>query len=315
MGRQFDDLMLGSIELFCLSAEHASFTAAAAAAGLTPPAVSRAIGRLEQRLGIRLFTRTTRRVQLTDAGRVYFQQCRQALNQLIDAEREVGGQQRVPSGTLRISVPTPLGHYRILPLLPVFRSRYPNVQLDVHVSDRNVDLTADRYDLVVRGRTPPDSSFVARKLLDAELVVVATPDYLARRRAPRTPSDLAAHDCLQFLLPRNGQPVPWLFRENGADIELPTQGSIACAEHLLAAVTLARHGGGVLQTYRFIVEDDLTRGNLVELLAEFGGRSRPFSLIHAGGPHMPLRLRVFIDFLVDAFRRNPSLSPAETGSA
>lgn len=313
MSRRFDDLMLGSIELFCLSAEHASFTAAAAAAGLTPPAVSRAIGRLEQRLGVRLFSRTTRRVQLTEAGRLYFQQCRQALSQLVDAEREIGGQQRVASGTLRISVPTPLGHYRILPLLPVFRARHPDVQLDVHVSDRNVDLIADGYDLVVRGRTPPDSRLVARKLFDAELVVVATPGYLARNRAPQTPADLAAHDCLQFLLPRNGQPVPWLFRENGTDIELPTRGAIACAEHLLAAVTLARHGGGVLQTYRFIVEDDLARGDLVELLPRFGGRSRPFSLIHAGGPHTPLRLRVFIDFLVDAFGQ--SVPTAATSSA
>ncbi|MBL8300943.1 MAG: LysR family transcriptional regulator [Rhodanobacteraceae bacterium] len=306
MSRQFDDLMLGSIELFCLSVEHASFTAAATAAGLTPPAVSRAIGRLEQRLGVRLFTRTTRQIHLTDAGRVYFQQCRQALNQLIDAEREIGGQQLVPSGNLRISIPTPLGHCRILPVLPAFRARYPNVQLDVHVSDRNVDLTADGYDLVVRGRTPPDSSFVARKLLDAELVVIATPAYLAQAGTPKTLDDLARHECLQFLLPRNGQPVPWLFREHGADLELPTRGGIACAEHLLAAVTLARHGGGLLQTYRFIVENDIARGDLVEVLRDYGGRSRPFSLIYAGGRHMPLCLRVLIDFLLAAFGQGAS---------
>lgn len=301
MSRQFDDLMLGSIELFCLSAEQASFTAAAAVAGLTPAAVSRAIGRLEQRLGVRLFTRTTRQMHLTEAGRVYYQQCRQALGQLIDAERELGGQQRVPAGTVRISLPTPLGHYRILPLLPAFRAHYPAVRLDVQLSDRNVDLAADGYDLVVRGREPPDSSFVARKLIDAELVVVATPGYLARAGAPQTLADLGDHDCLQFLLPRNGQPVPWLFREHGRDVAVATRGAVCCSEDLLAAVTLARHGGGVLQTYRFIVADDLARGDLVELLAGYGGRSRPFSLIHAGGRPMPLRLRVFIDFLVAAF--------------
>jgi DNA-binding transcriptional LysR family regulator len=314
MSRQFDDLMLGSIELFCLSAEHASFTAAATAAGLTPPAVSRAIGRLEQRLGVRLFTRTTRQVHLTDAGRAYFQQCRQALNQLVEAEREIGGQQRVPSGTLRISLPTPLGHYRILPLLPAFRARYPDVQLDVHVSDRNVDLTADGYDLVVRARTPPDSNFVARRLIDAELVVVATPAYLARAGTPLTPADLAAHDCVQFLLPRNGQPIPWLFRDNGSDVEVATKGGFACAEHLLAAVTLMRHGGGLLQTYRFIVEDDLARGDLIEVLTAFGGRSRPFSLLYASGPHMPLRQRVFIDFLLEAFGQDPSNASAKMSS-
>lgn len=314
MSRQFDDLMLGSIELFCLSAEHASFTDAATAAGLTPPAVSRAIGRLEQRLGVRLFTRTTRQVHLTDAGRAYFEQCRQALNQLIDAERTIGGQQHVPSGTLRISLPTPLGHHRILPLLPAFRARYPDVRLDVHVSDRNVDLTADGYDLVVRGRSPPDSNFVARKLLDAELVVVATPDYLARAGTPRTLADLVGHDCVQFLLPRSGQPVPWLFRDDGSDVDVATHGGFACAEHFLGAVTLARHGAGLLQTYRFVVEGDLARGDLVEVLADFGGRSRPFSLIYASGRHMPLRQRVFIDFLLEAFAGGQSKSPAKMSS-
>ena len=301
MSRQFDDLMLGSIELFCLTAEQSSFTAAAARAGLTPAAVSRAIGRLEQRLGVRLFSRTTRQVRLTDAGRSYYQQCRQALSQLIEAERELSGQQQRPAGILRISLPTPLGHCRILPLLPAFCRRHPEVQLDVQLSDRNVDLLADGYDLAVRGRAQPDSGLVARKLIDAELVVVATPDYLARCGEPLQLADLARHDCLQFLLPRNGQPVPWLFRQHGDDVEILTQGQIHTREHLLAAVTLARQGGGLLQTYRFIVEDDLARGGLVEVLHEFGGRSRPFSLLYAGGRHMPLRLRVFVDFLLQAF--------------
>lgn len=314
MGRHFDDLMLGSIELFCLSAEHASFTAAARLAGLTPPAVSRAIGRLEQRLGVRLFTRTTRQVRLTEAGRAYFEQCRGALNQLVDAERELGGRQQQPSGTLRMSLPTPLGHCRILPLLPAFRARYPQVSLDVHVSDRNVDLAADGYDLVVRGRSPPDSSFVARKLLDAELVVVATPAYLARAGVPRGLDDLAGQDCVQFLLPRSGQPIAWLFRDEGRDVDIATQGTMSCSEHLLAAVTLARHGGGLLQTYRFSVEDDLARGDLVEVLAAYGGRSRPFSLIHPGGRHMPLRTRVFIDFLLDAFGQAQSKPSAKIAS-
>lgn len=318
MGRHFDDLMLGSIELFCLSAEHASFTAAATAAGLTPPAVSRAIRRLELRLGVRLFTRTTRQVRLTDAGRAYFQHCRGALNQLVEAERELGGQQHVPAGTLRISLPTPLGHCRILPLLPAFRARYPQIRLEVHLSDRNVDLAADGYDVVVRGRHPPDSGFIARRLIDAGLVVVATPEYLARAGTPQQLADLGRHECLQFLLPRNGQPIPWLFLDHGREVDVATEGSIACTEHLLAAVTLARHGGGLLQTYRFIVEDDLARGGLVEVLGEFGGRSRPFSLIYAGGRHMPLRARVFIDFLLDAFstggsaQSNPSANIGST---
>ncbi len=121
MKRQFDDLMLGSIELFCLAAENGGFTAAATLASVTPAAVSGSIQRL--RLNVRLFVRTTRQIRLTDAGRAYFEQCRVALNQLVEAEREVCGQQLKPSGLLRISVSTPYGHYRLLPLLPEFRVR------------------------------------------------------------------------------------------------------------------------------------------------------------------------------------------------
>src|SRR5690349_24647307 len=116
MQRHFEDMQLGSIELFVLAGEQGSFTAAAAMAGVTPAAVSRSIARLEERLGVRLFVRTTRQIRLTDAGRHYFEQCRSALSQLVDAEREVTGQQTTPSGLLRISMPTPYGHYRVLPI-------------------------------------------------------------------------------------------------------------------------------------------------------------------------------------------------------
>ncbi|MFP3244818.1 MAG: LysR family transcriptional regulator, partial [Paraburkholderia sp.] len=133
MQRQFDDLLLGSIELFCLAAETGSFTAAANSAGVTPAAVSRSVARLEERLSVRLFVRTTRQIRLTDSGRRYFEQCRDALTQLAEAEREATGQQTAPSGVLRISMPTPYGHYRVLPLLAEFRERYPLVQVETHL--------------------------------------------------------------------------------------------------------------------------------------------------------------------------------------
>lgn len=298
MARHFDDVMLGSIELFCLSAERGSFTAAAAEASLTPAAVSRSIARLEARLGVRLFTRTTRHVALTAAGEAYFAQCRQALNQLVEAERAAGGAQAVPSGTVRFSLPTPYAHHRVLPLLPAFRAKHPGIRLDVHVDNRNVDFAAEGFDLALRARVLPDSGLVARKLEDAGLVVVATPAYLRRHRTPRTPADLAAHDCIRFALPSTGQPIHWQFRADDADLEVPVDGGILCTQDVLAAVTLARHGGGLLQTYRFIVEDDLARGTLKEVLAPYAGRSRPMSLVYPAQRHMPLRVRVLIDFLV-----------------
>jgi DNA-binding transcriptional LysR family regulator len=303
MARDTRGVMLGSIELFCLAAELESFTAAATQAGLTPAAVSRAVGRLEERLAVRLFVRSTRRIRLTDGGRAYYAQCRQALGQLAEAERELTGKQTEPAGLLRISAPTTFGHYLLLPLLPAFRKRHPQVQVEVQVSNRNVDFTAESFDLAIRARTPPDSGLVARKLMDAELVVAAAPAYLRRAGKPKKLEDLAAHECIQFLLPRTGQRVAWEFRREGEDVEIETAGSCTCTDDVLAVATLARAGEGLAQTHRFILEEDLKRGTLVEVLQPFGGRSRPFSVLYPATRHMPLRVRVFIDFLAERMAR------------
>jgi DNA-binding transcriptional LysR family regulator len=303
MQRQFDDIQLGSIELFCLAAEQEGFTAAAAIAGVTPAAVSRSISRLEARLGVRLFVRTTRHIRLTDSGRRYFEQCRQALSQLVEAEREVSGQQLEPVGTLRISMPTTYGHYRILPLLPAFRARYPAVKIEVHLSNRNIDFVGEGYDLAIRVRAQPDSGLIARPLEDAGLVLVAAPAYLQRAGLPQTLDDLAHHECIQFELPSNGRHITWLFKDGGKDREILTQGGYACADDVLGGVTLAKSGAGLFQTYRFIVEQDLAEGRLVEVLPAYRGRSRPFTLLYPHGRHVPIRVRVFVDFLMEAKAR------------
>ncbi|MGH8465394.1 MAG: LysR substrate-binding domain-containing protein, partial [Pseudomonas sp.] len=297
MTRHFDDLQLGSIELFCLAAETGSFTRAATLAGVTPAAVSRSVARLEERLGVRLFVRTTRQMRLTEGGHNYYEQCRQALAQLLDAEREVTGGQSVPSGLLRISVPTPYAHYKLLPMLPTFRQRYPEVHLDIHVSNRNIDFVEEGYDLAIRGREPADSRLIARRLEEAELVVVATPAYLARAGTPLTLEALAGHECIQFEMPSTGRTAPWSFNVDGKPLELETTGTYTCLDDYLATVTLVKHGAGVMQAYRFTVQKELDNGELVEVLATFGGTSRPFMLIYPHARHVPLRVRVFIDYL------------------
>lgn len=300
MKRNFHNVQLGSIELFCLAAEHGNFTSAANAAGVTPAAVSRSILRLEERLGVRLFVRTTRQIRLTDAGQVYFNQCRQALDQLVDAEREITGGQSAPSGVLRISMPTPYGHYRVLPLLPEFRARYPEVQVETHLSNRNIDFADEGYDLAIRGRSPPDSSLIARKLEDAELVLVATPAYLKRAGVPQTLDDLQQHDCIQFELPSTGRKIAWPFHSSdGEVVEVVTPSSYCCSDDALGIATLARSSAGLVQTYRFIVERDLARGDLVELLPHHGGTSRPFLLLYPHARHLSLRVRTFVDFLIE----------------
>jgi DNA-binding transcriptional LysR family regulator len=299
MQRQFEDVLLGSIELFCLAAELESFTLAANAASVTPAAVSRSVARLETRLGVRLFVRTTRQIRLTDEGRRYFEQCQQALRLLADAEREATGQQATPMGVLRISMPTPYGHYRVLPLLAEFRARYPGVTVETHLSNRNIDFADEGFDLAIRGRAPSDSSLIARKIEDAELVVVASPTYLRNAGRLKTPGDLIHHDCIQYALPSSGRNLPWLFRHEREATEMMTRGGCGTSGDVLAGVTLARHGAGIFQTYRFIVEKDIAGGTLKELLIPYGGCSRPFVLLYPHARHLSSRVRSFVDFLME----------------
>src|SRR5471032_2329357 len=233
MQRYFDDLQLGSIELFCLAAEAGSFTAAALLAG------------------------TTRSVKLTDSGRRYYEECRQALAQLVEAQREVMGQQQEPSGTLRISIPTTYGHHRILPLLPAFRARFPAVKVEAHISNRNIDFVGEGYDMAIRVRAIPDSGLIARHLEDAALVMIASPDYLKRAGVPQTLGDLQQHECIQYELPSSGRRIAWLFNDNGVPQEILSGGSLSCSDDVLGGVTLAKHGAGLFQTYRFIIENEI----------------------------------------------------------
>ncbi len=303
MHRHFDDVLLGSIELFCLAAEAGGFTAAAHNAGVTPAAVSRSIGRLEKRLGVRLFVRSTRSIRLTEGGKAYFERCRAALDQLVEAERKVTGEQAQPSGTIRISTPTTYGHHRLLPLLPQFRARYPLIRLDVHISNRNIDFHDENFDVAIRVRAQPDSTMVARPLEEAPLVVVASPAYLKRAGTPKTLVELELHECIQFDLPSSGRQIAWLFQEDGHDKEILSPGNYSCSEDVLGGVTLAKAGAGLFQTYRFIVEKDLAEGTLVEVLQAYGGRSRPYSLLYPHGRLLPSRVRVFIDFLMEQTAR------------
>ncbi|MES2935444.1 MAG: substrate binding domain-containing protein, partial [Pseudomonadota bacterium] len=151
----------------------------------------------------------------------------------------------------------------------------------------------------LRGRAPADSNLISRKLEDAQLVVVAAPVYLAHAGIPVVLEDLKNHDCIQFVLPSSGRNIAWLFKQNGKEVDVLTRGGYSCSEDLLGGVTLARHGGGLFQTYRYFVEEDLKEGSLIELLADFGGRTRPFTLLYPHGRHLTSRVRTFVDFLLE----------------
>ncbi len=303
MARVFDPVQLGSIELFCKAAELGSFTGAAEALGLTPAAVSRSIGRLEARLGVRLFVRTTRSIRLTDDGELYRTQCQQALEQIAEAERALSGHQQVPSGVLRISAPTTYAHHRLMPLLPPFMERFPKVTVEINISNRNIDFVEDGYDLAIRHGTLPESRLIARKLEEASLGVFAAPEYLQRRGTPKTLAELKTHDCIQFVLPSTGRPMAWIFKDAGADVDFTFSSRHRVHEDVLGCVNWARAGGGLFQTYDFIARDAVRRGELAEVLRGYRGRSRPFSIIYPPNRHLSARVRAFVGYLGEATAR------------
>ncbi|MCM5678107.1 LysR family transcriptional regulator [Schlegelella sp. S2-27] len=299
MTRSFDPIQLGSIEIFCKAAELGGFTPAAEALGLTPPAVSRSVQRLEARLGVRLFARTTRRVRLTDDGRLYYEQCRQALAQIEEAQRALSGQRGEVRGTLRVSVPSTYGHHRLLPRLPLFLQRHPEVSVDVQIANRNVDFIEEGYDVAIRRGEPQDTRLVARLLEHATLGVFASPDYLRRHGTPGTLDDLDRHLCIQFVLPSTGRALPWYFRDGGQDVERRVASRLCCLEDVVGCLNLARSGGGLAQGYHFVAATDLARGALLEVLQGHGGRSWPFYALYPQHRHLSARVRAFVDFLLE----------------
>ncbi|MGQ0710756.1 MAG: LysR substrate-binding domain-containing protein [Rhodoferax sp.] len=300
MTRSFEPVLLGSIEMFCKAAEVQGFTAAARALGVTAAAVSRSVGRLEARLGTKLFARTTRQMRLTDAGRAYFEQCRQALGQIALAERSIQGGQAEPSGLLRVSMPTTYGHYRVLPRLPSLLARHPDLSLQIDLNNRNIDFVEDGYDLAIRGGVPEDSRLVARKLEDASFGIFAAPQYLARMGTPMTPQQLLQqHDCIAFVLPSTGRGLPWLFRQDGQDLDLAVPSRVTLQADVLGCLSYALAGGGLVQTYRFVAEPHVQSGKLIEVLQAFGGRSRPFSILYPHNRYLSAKVRAFVGFMLE----------------
>ncbi|WMJ68266.1 LysR family transcriptional regulator [Stenotrophomonas sp. 24(2023)] len=296
MARQFD--YLADVEVFLAVVEQGSFTAAAAAFGSTPSVLSRALARLEARLGQQLLQRSTRRLGLTEAGRAYLEQARTAFTLLDDAQRQAQGQGAALAGRVRLSVPTTYGHHRLPPLLARFRQQHPQVQVDLHISNRNVDLVAEGVDLAIRLGTLPDSGLVARELEQAALCLVASPDYLHRAGMPMDLAALQQHACLPFVMPRTGRIAAWALREDGRDIDWVPRGGIEVSDDVLGVVTLAEHGLGICQSYDFIVAERVARGALVEVLPQLRGRTRPFSLLYAPHRHQSAATRALIEVLL-----------------
>jgi DNA-binding transcriptional LysR family regulator len=286
---------LADIAVFSRSAELGQFAAAAEQLRLPPSSVSRAIQRLEARLGASLFTRTTRRVALTETGAVFFQQVRQALQQIEDAEIAAGGAEARPVGRFRLAVPTTYGHVRILPRLPDFQRRNPGLQLEVHVTNRVIDLVEENFDVVIRLGQQPSSGLIARTLENLPIGTFAAPSYLEARGEPTEPSDLARHVCIGFVYPGSPEPLEWEFMAAGRHHRIAAANGPTIVHDPMGMVTLAVAGGGLIQTGRYVVAEHLAAGRLVEVLESFAGVTRPIVALYPPNRRHSAKLRAFFD--------------------
>lgn len=284
------------IRTFVQVVEAGSFIGAARQLGLSPSSVGKAIARLEQRLDVRLFHRTTRSLSLTDEGLAFHESCIRALDELQQAEAALAERRQVPTGRLRIALPDLFGRDRILPVLLALAGRYPELAIDAVFSNRMVDFAEEGFDLAVRiGALENSPILAARRIGRQALHVCAAPAYLAQRGAPDTPAALAAHVCIGML--RDGQVEPWRLRDPDGKSRLhPVTARLRLGHHE-AVLAAAKAGHGLAQLPAWRVADELARGELVTLLDDYQDAGLPIHVIWPATRRMTARLRVVIDAL------------------
>jgi DNA-binding transcriptional LysR family regulator len=290
-----------------------SFAAVARELDVDPSTVSRAIGTLEQQLDVRLFQRTTRKLSPTEAALAYFDRVEPMIDELERAALVAVDSGDTPRGLLRVTAAVAFAQANLAPLLPEFAKRYPEVGLDLLLTDAFVDLVEQRIDIAVRLGRVTDSSFIAYRLAGMVYAVCASPDYLKRRGRPNSPADLARHDCLRYRYPNPGYGPRWRFRMGDDEpFDVPVRGPIAASSGgVLRQCAVA--GMGVVLLPRWIVAEELASGALVELLTNFRASPADFDnaiwLLYPSRSYLPLKVRVFADFLKAKFKLGP---PAET---
>ena len=288
---------------FVRAVETGGFSAAARGLGLTPSALSKLVGRLEDRLGVRLLHRTTRRLQLTAEGETFFNRARPILTALDEAEAEVAAAGAQPRGLLRLNCGSAFGRHQLTPAIPRFLERYPEIELDLTIDDLAPVPTDERYDLTIRIGALDESSAVARRICNLERVICAAPAYLERHGTPRTPDDLQRHNCLWITsLPALRR---WPFDTDDGIRVVHISGNIV-ANNAETVLQLAVAGVGITRLTDVIVGDALRRGALVPVLTEWHHvEPVPLYATYPSGRHLAPKVRAMMDFLVEQFGHTP----------
>jgi DNA-binding transcriptional LysR family regulator len=285
---------LGSLYVFVRAGESRSFTAAGQQLGISASAVSKAIGRLEDRLGIRLFHRSTRTVSLTPEGSLFLERCRRILCEVESAEAELQQTQGAPRGKLRISLPS-VGTL-FMPKLGAFKRQYPDIELDIDYSDRLVEVIEEGFDAVIRTGTPSDSRLMARHLGSCRKVIVGAPAYFGKAGIPLRPQDLAGHACLLYRSPSTGKLDTWPL---ACTADMPAVELVASmvTNTLDPQVCFAEQGLGIACLPEIAVRRQLQQGSLITVLDDYNREKMLFHVLWPSSRHLSPKIRVFVDYV------------------
>ncbi|WP_303747685.1 LysR family transcriptional regulator [Stenotrophomonas pigmentata] len=296
---------IDAMRVFVTVVERNGFSAAADALDISTAAVTRQVAALEKRLSTRLLNRTTRRVSPTSTGAAYYQRCIQLLAEFDELEASVGAQALQPSGRLRINAPVSYGIARLGALLPAYSARYPQVELDLQLSDRLVDMVEEGYDLAIRIIRQPAPNLIARHLGQVHIRLCAAPSYLARRGTPATPQDLATHECLAYTYSAAGEALQLLGPEG--EVSIPVQPHLRANNgEVLREAAIA--GMGIIAQPDFIIGQALADGRLVPVLPQWEVPPIGIYAVYTSRSHLAPKVRSFIDYLVECLDEDAARS-------
>ncbi len=297
-----------SIRVFARVVEAGTFTKAAESLDLPKGTVTKLVQQLESRLKVKLLNRTTRRVTVTPDGAAYYERTSRVLNDLDDIEASMTNAQAKPSGRLRVDVGTTVARELIIPALADFYRRYPDIQLDLGVTDRSVDLLADNVDCVIRGGELLDQSLVARRVANVRLIAVAAPAYIRAHGTPTHPEQLdVEHTTVNYFSTRNGRLYPNEFEKDGQRLEISGRYKLSVNESN-AMIAAVRAGLGVGQIAAFTALPLIERGELVQVLPDWTCDSIPLYVVYPPNRHLSAKVRAFVEWVAELFTQHPQLS-------
>jgi DNA-binding transcriptional LysR family regulator len=295
----FDNRLLAGIGVLSAVVESGSFIRAGEALGLTPSGVSRAVARLEHRVGVRLFDRTPRAVTLTDEGRRFHAQVTPLLAGLEDAASEAAGAAAAVRGRLRVNLDPWFARLVLVPRLPGFLEKHPALSIEILVRDTLGDMVAEGFDAAVRFGEPEPSGLVARKLLETRILTCASPAYLARHGTPEHPRDLERHACLMFRDPVTGRPFDWEFHRGNEVVSFKARGRLVVND-LATKLAACAGGNGIAQTIELGLAPLLESGNLVQVLPDWAEEHFPLFAYYPSRHLPPAKVRAFVEFVVES---------------